>query len=119
MKFQEALESGRPFRCSDFVSGWYWWAEGGELVYGPYPKKSKSSDTPLSGDAERPFLEYLLRDDWKILEEPIQLTKTQFWDAVREALKAREGSKEFRFSRNLYELEVITDVASKLGLKYD
>lgn len=74
MNLIEAIKSGRPFRPKG--RNWAWvFVKDGLLKY-----------QLASGDfVEQPLVvDQIIADDWEIQEPAVTITRTQYWDAVRE-----------------------------------
>lgn len=78
MKFIQALQSGKPFRASDFMPDWYWWIEGTSLVAGYFPNRAMIIERLTIEDGVD-----LSGDVWSTLERKVTITVEQFWAAAQ------------------------------------
>lgn len=87
MNLIEAIKSGRPFRKKGSLNEWYEYRQCGETArligIGPWPHSYQAAVIYLSPDIVTGW-------EWEIQEPTVTISRTQFWDAYREAVNSTD-----------------------------
>lgn len=102
MKFQQAAESGKPFRTSHMSKGYYWWFSADRLVHGKYP--SYTDEVRVTTDD--------LKRDWTLRNN---LDDAEVGDTVINDA----GKKRMIVSTGRYFLIITSPTSERIGTMVD